>query len=42
MAGNANGAITTSTVKLDAIWLFRDQDTSFDVNMYIDEVQIRQ
>lgn len=36
-----NGAITASTVKLDAIWLFREQDTSYDVNVYVDEVQIR-
>ncbi|MEO6064984.1 MAG: N-acetylmuramoyl-L-alanine amidase [Lysobacterales bacterium] len=40
-AGNSNGAITSSTVKLDAIWIFREQDTAFDVNVYIDEVQIR-
>ncbi|WP_219339585.1 N-acetylmuramoyl-L-alanine amidase [Luteimonas salinisoli] len=38
--GNANGAITAATVKLDAIWLYRAQ-TSYDVNVYIDDVQIR-
>ncbi|MDQ3314768.1 MAG: N-acetylmuramoyl-L-alanine amidase, partial [Verrucomicrobiota bacterium] len=36
-----NGAITASTVKLDAIWLFRERDTSYDINVYLDEVQIR-
>lgn len=35
-----NGAITASTVTLDAIWLFRAQ-TSYDVYVYIDDVQIR-
>lgn len=34
-----NGAITASTVKLDAIWLYRAQ-TAYDVNVYIDDVQI--
>jgi hypothetical protein len=38
--GNANGAITGSTVKLDAIWLYRDQ-TSYDVNLYLDDVQVK-
>ncbi len=38
--GNANGAITASSVTLDAIWLYRAQ-TSFDVNVYIDDVQIK-
>ncbi|WP_024889105.1 N-acetylmuramoyl-L-alanine amidase [Luteimonas huabeiensis] len=38
--GNANGAITAASVTLDAIWLYRAQ-TSFDVNVYIDDVQIR-
>jgi hypothetical protein len=38
--GNANGAITASTVKLDAIWLYRDQ-TSYDVNLYLDDVQVK-
>lgn len=37
--GNANGAITASQVTLDAIWLFRSQ-TAYDVNVYIDNVQI--
>ena len=35
-----NGAITAATVTLDAIWLYRAQ-TSFDVNVYIDDVQLR-
>jgi hypothetical protein len=35
-----NGAITAGTVKLDAIWLYRAQ-TAYDVNVYIDDVQIR-
>jgi len=39
-AGNANGAITAGSVSLDAIWLYRAQ-TSYDVNVYIDDVQIR-
>lgn len=34
-----NGAITAGTVKLDAIWLYRAQ-TAYDVNVYIDDVQI--
>ncbi|MFZ7096066.1 N-acetylmuramoyl-L-alanine amidase [Luteimonas dalianensis] len=34
-----NGAITAGTVTLDAIWLYRAQ-TSYDVNVYIDDVQI--
>ncbi|MEZ0471028.1 N-acetylmuramoyl-L-alanine amidase [Luteimonas salinilitoris] len=38
--GGANGAITAGTVKLDAVWLYRAQ-TSYDVNVYIDDVQIR-
>ncbi|SOD50879.1 N-acetylmuramoyl-L-alanine amidase [Pseudoxanthomonas wuyuanensis] len=38
--GNANGAITASSVHLDAIWLYRAQ-TAYDVNVYIDDVQIR-
>lgn len=33
-----NGAISASSVKLDAIWLFRAQ-TSYDVNVYIDDVR---
>lgn len=35
-----NGAITASTVTLDAIWLYRAQ-TSYDVNVYIDNVTIK-
>ncbi|MGH8081998.1 MAG: N-acetylmuramoyl-L-alanine amidase [Lysobacter sp.] len=38
--GGANGAITAASVKLDAIWLYRDQ-TSFDVNVYLDDVQVK-
>ncbi|UZW61227.1 N-acetylmuramoyl-L-alanine amidase [Lysobacter enzymogenes] len=38
--GGANGAITATTVKLDAVWLYRDQ-TSFDVNVYLDDVQVK-
>lgn len=35
-----NGSISAGTVKLDAIWLYRTQ-TAYDVNVYIDDVQIR-
>lgn len=35
-----NGAITASTVTLDAIWLYRAQ-TAYNVFVYIDDVQIR-
>ena len=35
-----NGAITAGTVKLDAVWLYRAQ-TAYDVNVYIDDVQIQ-
>ncbi|MFK3650426.1 N-acetylmuramoyl-L-alanine amidase [Lysobacter enzymogenes] len=38
--GGANGAITAATVKLDAVWFYRDQ-TSFDVNLYLDDVQVK-
>ena len=38
--GNGNGAITAGSVKLDAIWLYRAQ-TSYDVNVYIDDTQVR-
>ncbi|MEH6418344.1 N-acetylmuramoyl-L-alanine amidase [Pseudomonas sp. CGJS7] len=38
--GGANGAITAASVKLDAVWLYRDQ-TSFDVNVYLDDVQVK-
>lgn len=34
-----NGAITASSVTLDAIWLYRAQ-TSYDVYVYIDDVRI--
>src|SRR3546814_5710367 len=37
--GNSNGAITASTVKLDAIWLYH-ANTSYTVNTYIDNVQL--
>ncbi|MCX7562103.1 peptidoglycan recognition family protein [Xanthomonadaceae bacterium XH05] len=35
-----NGAITASTVTLDAIWFYRAQ-TAYNVFVYIDDVQIR-
>ena len=35
-----NGAISASSVKLDAIWLYH-ANTSYDVNVYIDDVQVR-
>src|SRR5690606_38162472 len=35
-----NGAITASTVKLDAIWLYH-ANTAYNVNVYIDDVQIK-
>ncbi len=35
-----NGAITAGTVKLDAIWLYH-ANTAYDVNVYIDDVQIK-
>ncbi|MFC3551951.1 N-acetylmuramoyl-L-alanine amidase [Lysobacter cavernae] len=38
--GGSDGAITAATVKLDAIWLYHAQ-TSYDVNVYIDDVQIK-
>lgn len=38
--GGADGAITASSVKLDAVWFYRDQ-TSFDVNLYLDDVQVK-
>ena len=38
--GGANGAITAASVKLDALWFYRDQ-TSFDVNLYVDDVQVK-
>ncbi|MGY0618001.1 N-acetylmuramoyl-L-alanine amidase [Lysobacter sp. A378] len=34
-----NGAITASTVKLDAIWLYH-ANTAYNVNVYIDDVKI--
>ena len=39
-AGGSNGAITASSVKLDAIWFYRAQ-TSYPVNLYVDDVQLR-
>lgn len=39
-AGASNGAITASTVQLDAIWFYRAQ-TSYDVQLYVDNVQAR-
>ncbi|MBX9401546.1 N-acetylmuramoyl-L-alanine amidase [Lysobacter sp. BMK333-48F3] len=38
--GGADGAITASTVKLDAVWFYRDQ-TAYDVNVYLDDVQVK-
>ena len=35
-----NGSITASSVKLDAIWLYH-ANTSYTVNTYIDDVQLR-
>ncbi len=35
-----NGAITAATVRLDAIWFYR-ANTSYTVNVYVDNVQIR-
>ncbi|HRP72927.1 MAG TPA: peptidoglycan recognition family protein [Luteimonas sp.] len=35
-----NGAITAGTVRLDAIWLYH-ANTSWDINVYIDDVQVR-
>ncbi|MGE0209927.1 MAG: hypothetical protein AB7S42_12405, partial [Lysobacteraceae bacterium] len=35
-----NGAITASSVTLDAVWLFRAQ-TAYNVFVYIDDVQIK-
>ena len=40
-AGNSNGTINASTVKLDAIW-FLHANTSYTVNAYIDNVQLKQ
>ncbi len=37
---NGNGAITASSVTLDAIWLYH-ADTAYDINVYIDDVQIQ-
>lgn len=36
--GSSNGQINASSVTLDAIWFYRAQ-TSWDVNLYIDDVQ---
>lgn len=38
--GGADGAITAATVKLDAVWFYRDQ-TAYDVNVYLDDVQVK-
>ncbi len=37
---DGNGKITGSSVKLDAIWLYH-ANTAFDLNVYIDDVQIK-
>lgn len=39
-AGGSDGQIDAATVRLDAIWFERAQ-TSYNVNLYLDEVQIR-
>jgi hypothetical protein len=39
-SGNSNGAITASTVKLDAVW-FLHANTGYTVNAYVDDVQLR-
>ncbi|UJB18462.1 MULTISPECIES: SpoIID/LytB domain-containing protein [Lysobacter] len=38
-AGASNGQIDGAGVRLDAVWFLREQ-TSFDVNLYLDDVQI--
>ena len=38
--GGSDGAITAGTVQLDAVWLYH-ANTAFDVNVYIDDVQIK-
>ncbi|MCW8128611.1 N-acetylmuramoyl-L-alanine amidase [Microbulbifer halophilus] len=40
-AGGSNGTIDAGNVTLDAVWILRDPDTAYDVNVYIDEVQIQ-
>lgn len=37
---DGNGTITGSSVKLDAIWLYH-ANTAYDLNVYIDDVQIK-
>ena len=37
---NGNGSITATSVKLDAIWLYH-ANTAYDLNVYIDDVQIK-
>ncbi len=37
---NGNGSITASSVTLDAIWLYH-ANTAYDINVYIDDVQIK-
>lgn len=39
-AGNSNGTINASTVKLDAVW-FLHANTGYTVNAYLDDVQLR-
>ncbi len=39
-AGNSNGTIDAATVKLDAVW-FLHANTSYTVNAYLDDVQLR-
>lgn len=39
--GGANGTIDASNVTLDAVWILRDPDTAYDVNVYLDQVQVQ-
>ncbi|WP_363799119.1 SpoIID/LytB domain-containing protein [Lysobacter firmicutimachus] len=38
-AGASNGSIDAASVRLDAVWFLREQ-TRYDVNLYLDDVQI--
>lgn len=40
-AGGANGTINADSVTLDAVWILRDPDTAYDLNVYLDEVQVQ-
>ncbi|WP_250458403.1 N-acetylmuramoyl-L-alanine amidase [Microbulbifer litoralis] len=39
--GGANGSIDAGTVTLDAVWILRDPDTAYNVNLYLDGVQVQ-